>query len=204
MAGLGRMKEPMKIPNVLCREEIERLISATYTLKEKAVVTLMYSSGIRLSECANLRIVDVDRNRMVLRIIHGKGGKDRLAVLSERARLILREYYKMYRPKIWLFENNKRTCKLLNRQIQHFVHDAGISAGINKNVSPHILRHSFATHLLEDGVPIQVIKELMGHTNINTTAKYTHVSSALLKTVGSPFDRPISVKRNDEVKNGNS
>jgi site-specific recombinase XerD len=204
MAGLGRMKEPMKIPNVLSREEIERLISATYNLKEKALITLMYSSGIRLSECANLKISDVDKERMVLHIFHGKGGKDRLAILSIRAQLILREYYKMYRPKVWLFENKKHTVKLLGRQIQQFVHDAGISAGIKKAVSPHVLRHSFATHLLEDGVPLQVIKELMGHTNISTTALYTHVSTTLLKIAGSPFDRVIGDTKKSEAQNGNA
>jgi site-specific recombinase XerD len=110
----------------------------------------------------------------------------------------------MYRPKVWLFENKKHTVKLLGRQIQQFVHDAGISAGIKKAVSPHVLRHSFATHLLEDGVPLQVIKELMGHTNISTTALYTHVSTTLLKIAGSPFDRVIGDTKKSEAQNGNA
>ena len=190
MEGYGRMKEPLKVPLVLGLKEIETLIASCGNLKTKAVVTVLYSSGIRLGECAGLKIADVDRDRMALRINQGKGGRDRFAVLSERALIILREYYRAVRPKLWLFENRRHTQPLTRRRIQQLVHESGKRAGIKKPVSPHILRHSFATHLLEAGVPIQAIQILLGHSSIRTTVQYAHISVELLKSIGSPFDRP--------------
>lgn len=191
MAGYGRMKEPVKVPSVLSRAEIESLISTTGNIKTKAVITLLYSSGIRLAECANLKITDVDSNRMVLRINQGKGGRDRFAVLSVRALVLLREYYRAVRPKHWLFENNRHTLPLARRRIQQLVQEAGKQAGIKKRVSPHILRHSFATHMLEAKKPLQAIQAFLGHTTIRTTVRYAHVSVELLNSIGSPFDEPL-------------
>jgi len=188
MEGYGRMKEPVKIPKVLSKEEVETLVDSCADLKTKAVIAVLYSSGIRLAECAALKVTDVDKHRMVLRIVHGKGGKDRFAVLSERTRLLLREYYRRFRPKYWLFENRRHTRPLDRRQIQRIVQVAGLVAGIKKNVTPHILRHSFATHMLESGKPLQGIQVFMGHTTIRSTVRYTHVSSKLLNSMGSPFD----------------
>jgi integrase/recombinase XerD len=188
MAGYRRMKEPFKIPDVLSKDEVELLIRLCTDFKTKALITVLYSSGIRLGECAGLKISDVDSSRMVLRITHGKGGKDRFAVLSERALLILREYYLAIRPKHWLFENNSHTLPLARRRIQQLVQIAAKIARIRKPVTPHILRHSFATHLLEAGKPLQAIQAFLGHTSIRSTVQYAHVSVELLNSIGSPFD----------------
>lgn len=188
MTGYRRMKEPVKIPDVLSKDEVESLVKYCTDLKTKALLTVLYSSGIRLGECAGLKISDVDSSRMVLRINQGKGGKDRFAVLSERALLLLREYYRVIRPKHWLFENNRHTRPLARRRIQQLVQIAGKIARIKKSVTPHILRHSFATHLLEAGKPLQAIQAFLGHTSIRTTVQYAHVSVSLLNSIGSPFD----------------
>lgn len=190
MAGFSRMKEPVKIPYVLSREEIERLTASCADLKSRAIVSLIYSSGIRVGECLRLRISDVDSTRMVLRISPGKGGRDRFAVLSKRALVLLRKYYRVIRPKLWLFENLRHTLPLTKRRIEQVVSMAGKNARITKPVSPHMLRHSFATHLLEAGKPLQAIQVFMGHSTIRTTAQYTHVSVKLLNSIGSPFDEP--------------
>ena len=184
------MKEPFKVPEVLSKEEIEALVASCTDIRTRAIITVLYSSGIRLGECASLKITDVDSDRMVLRINSGKGGRDRYAVLSQRALVLLRQYYRSFRPKHWLFENRKRSQPILKRRTQQLVHDAGIRAGIKKPVAAHILRHTFATHLLEAKIPLPVIQHFMGHTNISTTVKYSHVSSEMLKSVGSPFDAP--------------
>jgi site-specific recombinase XerD len=188
MDGFSRMKEPLKIPQVLSKEEVETLIATANSLKVKALLAVFYSSGIRLAECAALKITDIDSKRMVIRIEKGKGQTDRFAVLSQRALLILRDYYRQIRPKNWLFENKFRTKPLNRRHIQQMVSTAAKRAGIKKKVSPHILRHSFATHLLEAGKPLQAIQRFLGHATIRTTVQYTHVSSELLNSVGSPFD----------------
>lgn len=188
--GCYRMKEPIKRPEVLSREEIERMIVSSNTLKMKAIVTLLYSSGLRLAECAELRIRDIDSKRMVVRVVKGKGAKDRFAVLSQRALLILREYYKQYRPREYLFEGNIRDKALSRRRYQDYVKLSATLAGVTKHVSPHILRHSFATHLLESGTPLAAIQEMLGHADIKTTTIYTHVSGELLHRIGSPLDGP--------------
>ena len=190
MDGFGRMKEPFKVPEVLSKEEVETLIASCTDLRTRAIVAVLYSSGIRLGECADLKITDVDSKRMVLRINSGKGGRDRYAVLSQRALVLLRQYYRTFRPKHWLFENHKHTSPVLRRRMQQLVHDAGIRAGIKKPVAAHILRHTFATHMLEAKIPLPVIQRFLGHTNISTTVKYSHVSGEMLNSVGSPFDAP--------------
>ncbi len=187
-----RMKEPLKIPEILSKSEVEKLIKTALTLQAKAIIAVLYSSGIRLAECSNLKITDVDKTRMILRIERGKGKKDRNAVLSMRTLLLLREYYKEFRPLYWLFENRKKDRPLARRRIQQIVQETGELANLKKKVSPHILRHSFATHLLESGKPLQAIQRFLGHANIKTTVIYTHVSSNLLNSIGSPFDEKIS------------
>lgn len=192
MQDIHRMKEPLKRPEILSREEADAMISSSSNLKMKAIVAILYSSGVRLAECANLKIQNVDSSRMVLRIENGKGSKDRFAVLSPKALDIIREYWKQYRPKVYLFEGNIENRPLTQRRFQEHVKQAAQLAKITKHVSPHILRHSFATHLLEGGVALKVIQDLLGHASIRTTAEYTHVSSAMLKQAGSPFDLPLT------------
>ena len=190
MAGFSRMKEPVNVPLVLSRKEIERLTASCPNIKTRALITLLYSSGIRVGECSRLLLSDVDSDRMTLRITQGKGGRDRFAVLSKRALVLLRKYYRTAKPRRWLFENRKHTLPLTRRRIQQVVSMAGKDARIAKPVSSHILRHSFATHLLEAGKPLQGIQLLLGHTTIRSTIVYTHVSVQLLNSIGSPYDEP--------------
>lgn len=194
MEGFYRMKEPLTIPEILSKSEIEKLLETAPNLKSKCVMAILYSSGIRLAECSLLKITDVDNTRMVLRIECGKGAKDRNAVLSKRTLFLLREYYKKYKPKYWLFENRRGDRPLNRRRIHQIVQETAELANIKKKVTPHILRHSFATHLLEAGKPLQAIQRFLGHANIRTTVIYTHVSSDLLNSIGSPFDEEISSK----------
>lgn len=192
MRPFTRMREPDKQPQVISRQEVEKLIEGAGNLKCRAVISLLYSSGIRLSECTHLRIADIDSKRMVIHIHAGKGAKDRYALLSARTLSILREYYRAYRPVEWLFPGKVPGQPLHSRIIQEFVRFTGRKIGLDKHVSPHILRHSFATHLLEAGVPLQVIQHLLGHSRISTTAIYTHVSTEMLSKVTSPFDAPVT------------
>jgi integrase/recombinase XerD len=192
MRPFTRMREPDKQPRVISREEVEKLIAGAGNLKCKAVISLLYSSGLRLAECTNLRIADIDSKRMILHVHEGKGAKDRYALLADRTLVILREYYKAYRPVEWLFPGKVPGNPLHSRIIQEFVRYTGRKVGLDKPVSPHVLRHSFATHLLEAGVPLQVIQHLLGHSRISTTAIYTHVSTDMLRSVKSPFDMPVA------------
>jgi integrase/recombinase XerD len=191
MRPFTRMREPDKQPKVISREEAERLINAADTLKRKAIIALFYSSGLRLAECTNLRIADIDSKRMIIHVHDGKGAKDRYALLSVRALTILREYYIRYRPKEWLFPGQIPGNPLHSRIVCEIVRSTAKKAGLDKSVSPHVLRHSFATHLLEAGVALQVIQHLLGHSRISTTAIYTHVSTDMLRKVISPFDAPV-------------
>ena len=191
MRPFGRMREPNKQPKVISRQEVEKLIAGAGNLKAKAVIALLYSSGLRLAECTNLRIADIDSKRMIIHVHEGKGAKDRYGLLAHRTLGILREYYKAYRPVEWLFPGKVTGQSLHPRIIQEFVRYTGRKVGLDKPVSPHVLRHSFATHLLEAGVPLQVIQHLLGHSRIDTTAIYTHVSTDMLRSVTSPFDAPV-------------
>jgi integrase/recombinase XerD len=191
MQGFTRMREPHKQPQILSIQECHSLVDAAENLKRKAVIAVLYSSGIRLAECANLAITDVDSKRMVLNVRNGKGGKDRQALLSPRTLIILRDYYKAVRPKQWLFEGNRPGKPIHVRSISEMVYITGYKAGIGKRVTPHMLRHSVATHMLEAGVRLQVIQHLLGHSDVSTTAQYTHVSTELLHSTTSPFDMPL-------------
>jgi site-specific recombinase XerD len=191
MRPFTRMREPDTQPKVISREEVEKLISGAGNLKCKAIISLLYSSGIRLAECTNLRIADIDSKRMIVNIHGGKGAKDRYALLSNRTLGILRQYFLSYLPKEWLFPGNVAGNPISSRAVQDIVKHTGWKAGLALTISPHVLRHSFATHLLEAGVPLQVIQHLLGHARIDTTAIYTHVSTDLLRSVKSPFDTPV-------------
>lgn len=186
MDGITNIKCPQHIPMVLDTNEVQRLIEAIHNVKHKAAVTILYSSGLRLSECVTLKPHHIESGRMKVRVEQGKGKKDRYTILSHRALTLLREYYRVYRPKKWLFEGWHG--HIHQRSIGTVIKDAARNANINKRVSPHTLRHCFATHLLEQGVSLQVIQQLLGHSSIKTTTIYTHVSSVLLDKVVSPFD----------------
>jgi integrase/recombinase XerD len=204
MNGITRLKCPKYLPTVLDCEEVKRLLDSIINIKYKTAVTLLYSSGLRLGECVMLKPHHIESGRMKIRIEQGKGRKDRYAILSPHALKLLRTYFRICKPKVWLFENNHRAFPLHPTTIENAVEEAAKKAKITKHVTPHTLRHSFATHLLEKGVPLQVIQHLLGHANINTTIIYTHVRSVMLDKVVSPLD--LLYENADapclEIKNG--
>jgi len=181
-------RRPLKLPVVLDLSEVEALFSVTDNIKHKAVLMIMYSSGLRISELMNLKITDIDSKRMMVYIRQGKGGKDRYSILSQRALQCLRQYWREYHPKEWLFEGNKGS-HLCMTSIRNIFVDAKKRSGIKKPASPHTLRHSFATHLIESGVSLHHVQLLLGHRSPNTTTVYLHVSNMNLAQVVSPLDK---------------
>jgi integrase/recombinase XerD len=187
MSGSSHVKMPKRIPRVLSREEVERLIAAVHNLKHKATVMLLYSSGLRLHECITLLPAHIESDRMKVRVEQGKGNRDRYTVLSKRTLATLRDYFRAYRPKGWLFEGRDGD-HYSARSVGKVVCDAAVKAKIGKRISPHTLRHCFATHLMEAGVALPVIQKLLGHTSIKTTMIYLHVSESLAERAKSPLD----------------
>ncbi len=183
---LPMMKRPKTLPKILSRKEVSKLLRVKMNLKHHAILALLYSTGIRLKELQNLKLKDIDSDQMAIRVNHGKGNKDRFTLLSKQMLKELREYYKEYKPKIWLFEG-ATGGQYSKRSIQHVVKKAKIKAKIEKDCSCHVLRHCFATHLLEQGIDIFEIKELLGHTTINTTMRYLHVNIKHMKKIKDPL-----------------
>ncbi|WP_310594080.1 tyrosine-type recombinase/integrase [Flavobacterium sp.] len=177
-----------KIPNYLTFAEITKLIDVTSNLKHKSIIMLLYSGGLRLSEVINLKIADIDSSSMTITIRQAKGKKDRQVMLSEKFLLILRQYYLKYKPSSFLFEG-QNSLQYSGRSIQQIVKESATKSGLNKPVSPHILRHSFATHLLESGTDIRYIQELLGHNHLKTTEIYTHMTDVAKNKIKSPLDR---------------
>jgi site-specific recombinase XerD len=175
-------------PVVLSPEEVGRLLKALANVKHRAAVMALYGGGLRISEALALQVHDIDSDRMVINVRHGKGGKDRQVALSVVLLETLREYCRAYRPRSWLFGGDKPGQPLTTRTIQRVVTEAGKRAGITKRVTPHVLRHSYATHLLEAGTDLRVIQTLLGHRSLKTTALYTHVATHRLRAVRSPLD----------------
>jgi integrase/recombinase XerD len=181
--------EPRKAPVVLSREEVARLLEAAPGLKYKAALSVAYGAGLRVSEVANLKVSDIDSERMTLRVEQGKGQRDRTVMLSPRLLELLRQWWKAAHPQVWLFPGQNPINPVTARQINRAVAAAKDLAGISKRVSPHTLRHSFATHLLEQGADIRVIQVLLGHAKLETTALYTRVAVSTIRDVESPLDR---------------
>jgi integrase/recombinase XerD len=190
LAGVKRVREPQSLPVILTAQEVERLLDAVYNPKHKAAVALLYSAGLRLSECVHLQPDDIDSKQMLVRVRSGKGNKERFSTLSVRTLSLLRAYARVRRPRVWLLEG--RYGRMSTRSLGKIVVRAARRAGISKHVTPHTLRHSFATHLLERGVALQVIQKLLGHSSIKTTILYTHVSQAMVRNVASPLDLPAT------------
>jgi site-specific recombinase XerD len=188
MARVPRVKSLKQLPIVLDRQEVESLFSATKNLKHRAILMLIYSSGLRLTEAAHLKITDIDSKRMLVRIKQGKGRKDRYTILSKAALEVLREYWEQSRPKEWLFEGRLPGRPLTGRSIQRVLIKAKDLAGIKKPATVHTLRHSFATHLLEAGTDLYHIHLLLGHRSLSTTTIYLHVSRKELIRIVSPLD----------------
>jgi integrase/recombinase XerD len=178
-----------KLPVVLDLSEVESLFSVTKNLKHKAMLMITYSSGLRVSETARLRLTDIDSKRMTVRISQGKGGKDRYSILSQMTLEQLRQYWKKYHPAEWLFEGQKKDNHITSYTIQAIFQAAKKRACITKPVSVHTLRHSFATHLIEAGTSLHHVQLLLGHSSPTTTTVYLHVSRLNLSQVISPLDR---------------
>ncbi len=182
-------KRPKTVPVILAVEEVYRLLAATERLDQRAILMCAYAGGLRTSEVRGLRVSDIDSSRMVLRIEQGKGRKDRYVMLSPRLLVTLRSYWSLWRPAHWLFPGADPKKPLTGRTIRRHCHRAADAAGLRKRVTIHILRHSFATHLLEAGADLRIIQLLLGHRSIGTTSRYTHISRSTLLSTPSPIDQ---------------
>lgn len=186
---IPRPKKHLALPKVISEEKIIAGITNIDNLKHKALIATAYSAGLRVSEVVNLRISDVNSDRMQIFIAKAKGKKDRVVTLSSFTLKILREYYKKYKPKHWLFEGQQSGERYSSRSAQEIFKSACKKIGIPAAMTFHSLRHSFATHLLENGTDIKYIQEILGHNDINTTLRYTHVSKKAIEAIESPLDK---------------
>lgn len=184
------LRKPSTLPTVLSTKEISKILSVTKNLKHKTILLLIYSGGLRLGELLNLKISDVDSESMKIHIRQGKGKNERYIMLSENVLQLLREYYKIYKPKEFIIEGQKGGV-YSPKSVQSVFKASLKKAGINKKATVHSLRHSFATHLLDDGTDIRYIQELLGHKRLETTQIYTHVSSYSINKIKSPADKLI-------------
>lgn len=177
-----------KLPVVLSPDEVQRFLAAIPSLRHRAMLVTAYAAGLRVSEVAHLQVEDIDSKRMVIRICQGKGHKDRYVMLSPRLLVLLRAYWKAAHPKTWLFPGHDGEGPVSRRGIAWACQQAGLAAGLNKSVTVRSLRHSFATHLLENGTDVRTIQLLMGHASLRTTALYMHVASSTINSTPSPLD----------------
>lgn len=193
MARMQTVRVPQKLPVVLSRDEVTRLIAAAPNLKSQTALSVAYSTGLRVSEVVALKVTDIDSKRMTLRVEQGKGSKDRYAMLSPVLLERLRAWWRLAHaqgkmlPGGWLFPGMNPVEHLTARQLNRAIHIAALTARIDKRVSMHTLRHSFATHLLEQKVDIRVIQVMLGHKKLETTSIYTHVATEILREVVSPL-----------------
>ncbi|GBQ43066.1 transposase [Komagataeibacter saccharivorans NRIC 0614] len=191
---LVRTRHPRNLPVVLSRDEVARLLNATTCLKHQVALSVAYGAGLRVAEVAALQVSDIDSARMLLRVERGKGGRYRNAMLPADLLPLLREWWRLGRqqgvmhPQGWLFPGQNAMRPICTRQLHRVVVTAADAASICKRVGPHTLRHSFATHLLEDGVDIRVIQALLGHARLDSTALYTRVATRTVRAVISPLD----------------
>jgi integrase/recombinase XerD len=182
-------REPQKLPVVLSTEEVVRFLDAVPSLKCRAALTTAYAAGLRASEVASLKVADIDSSRMVIRIDQGKGGRDRYVMLSSQLLDILRAYWRLARPPHWLFPRQDGEHPIHPTTLNAACRTACAAAKLGKRVTVHTLRHSFATHLLESGTDIRIIQALLGHRNVNTTARYAQVATNTIRGTPSPLDR---------------
>ena len=195
---LVRVFQPRKLPSVLSPDEVGVLLAATTCLKHRAALSVAYGSGLRAGEVVALKVGHIDSQRMVIRVERGKGGRYRNAMLSDDLLTLLRTWWREGRskgvmlPDGWLFPGMDIDNHMSTRHLGRIVHEAAKAAGIAKRVSPHTLRHSFATHLLEDGVDIRVIQVLLGHAKLENTALYTQVATRTVRAVTCPFDKVLA------------
>src|SRR6201986_1944150 len=180
--------QPRKLPVVLSVEEVARLLDAAPGLKYKAALSVAYGAGLRANEVVSLQIGDIDSKRMVIRVEQGKGRKDRYVMLSPHLLELLRSWWRAARPQGWLFPGRDRVQPMTTRQLNRACHAAAQTAEIDKRISLHTLRHSFATHLLEQNIDIRVIQVLLGHARLDSTALYTRVATKTIREVMSPLE----------------
>jgi len=184
---IERPRKTKQLPTVLSKDEIKKMLKVTTNIKHRCIIGLLYSSGLRRSELINLKVEDIDSSRMSIKVVDAKGNKDRYSILSSTLLVDLRNYYKNYRPHIYLFEGQTKQ-KYSGTSIGKIVRASAKTAGIKKKVTPHTLRHSFATHLLESGTDIRYIQLLLGHNSTKTTEIYTHVAQNSFKSIINPLD----------------
>ncbi|MGB7855418.1 MAG: tyrosine-type recombinase/integrase [Pseudolabrys sp.] len=182
-------RTPRTLPVVLNADEVVRFLEAVPSLKTRTALTTAYAAGLRASEAVGLKVGNIDSERGVIRVAHGKGGKDRYVMLSAQLLRILRVYWRLARPKEWLFPGRDGAGPMHVQVLYSACRSARAAAGIDKRVTVHTLRHSFATHLLENGTDIRIIQVLLGHNNLSSTARYTKVSNGLIRRTQSPLDR---------------
>jgi len=188
---ISRPRKESTLPTILTLGEVENLIQLTKNQKHKCILMTIYSGGLRRSELINLKVADIDSQRMSIKVCGAKGKKDRFTLLSEKLVIELRTYYKEYHPRIWLFEGQKGG-QYSATSIEKLFREAVKRARIRKHVTPHSLRHSFATHLLEQGTNLRYIQELLGHSSTKTTEIYTRVTSNALMKIRNPLDQLVS------------
>lgn len=185
-----RPKKQKRLPVILSKEEIKKILDANVipNLKHRCILTVIYSGGLRIGEACRLKISDIDSKSMVIKITQGKGNKDRYTVLANQALMLLRKYYRSYRPVDWLFPGEPSSKHICERSVELIFKKACEKSGINKDVTVHSLRHSFATHLMESGVNLRYIQKLLGHSSIRTTVVYTHVCKHHIGKIINPID----------------
>ena len=189
ISNIPRPKKENKLPEILSQQEVLRILNSTENLKHRAILFLVYSAGLRVGEVVRLKVNDIDEERMLIHVKQGKGKKDRYTVLSKTALQEIEIYKKKYGPEEWLFQGGNDVGHLTERSAQKVFEKACFNAKINKDVSIHSLRHSFATHLLEGGTDLRYIQELLGHSSSKTTEIYTHVTEKSIANIQSPLDR---------------
>jgi site-specific recombinase XerD len=197
---IGKLERPQRsfrLPTVLSETEVIRILKSIPNLKHKAIISCIYSSGLRISELLNLQLKDIDTHRMQIRIVKGKGDKDRVVGLSKMFLLVLQHYVADYSPKDYVF-NGEHGGRYSETSVRNILRAACNKAGIRKKVTPHTLRHSYATHMLENGVDIRYIQELLGHSRPETTMIYAHVAQKKLVNIKSPLDLIVEKGENKE------
>jgi site-specific recombinase XerD len=192
LGGISRPKRPKKLPVVLSMEEVQRVLNVVVNLKHRCLLMVTYSSGLRVSEVVRLKPEDVDGERMLIHVHKAKGQKDRYTLLGSATLKELRRYWKESHPGTWLFPGKRESGYLSEESAEKIFKDAAFKAGIRKKVSIHTLRHTFATHLLESGVDLRYIQELLGHASSKTTEIYTHVSQKSIGQIVNPIDKLFS------------
>lgn len=191
-----------KLPPVMDVQEVYNVIAALKNIKHKTLIILLYSTGMRVSEVANLKIIDIDSKLMRIKVVSGKGKKDRFVPLSPLVLVQLRKYYLLYKPTLYLFNGSRNNAKYSIRSIQHTLHTALAKIGLeSKKYTVHTLRHSFATHLVDNGADLQIIQEMMGHSHLSQTTQYLHLSTKRINQIMNPFDAMVLhlTKKSDQT-----